>query len=143
MGSEVQATAAIRENDDEGRHTTTSRRIVVLPSGGLVMDTPGMRELQIWEADGGLSRVFSDVEELALRCRFTDCKHLSEPGCAIRGAIDAGALARDRYDSYLKLKAEAAFQARRGDKVAQSELKSQWKKIHREGRANGKAKRGR
>jgi ribosome biogenesis GTPase len=142
-GAEVQATAAIREDDDEGRHTTTSRKLFVLPSGGLVMDTPGMRELQIWEAAGGVGRTFEDIEAIALRCRFTNCGHESEPGCAIRAALESGELERSRYDSYLKLRAEAAYQTRRVDKSAASQEKERWKKIHKDLRAHVKGKRGR
>lgn len=96
-------------NDDKGRHTTTRRELFLLPDGGLVIDTPGMRELGMWDAAGGLDKTFSDVEELFAKCRFADCSHTSEPGCAIRSAIESGELATERFQSYQKLKAENAY----------------------------------
>lgn len=107
MGQEVLATGAIREDDGRGRHTTTYRQLLKLPSGGIVIDTPGMRELQIYTAN--LSRAFEDIEEIAGSCRFTDCSHGSEPGCAVREAIHSGTLSAERLQSYLKLQREAAY----------------------------------
>ena len=96
-------------NDDKGRHTTTKRELFLLPDGGLLIDTPGMRELGMWDATGGLDRTFSDVEELSDDCRFKDCSHVSEPGCAVLSAIESGALSAERLQSYRKLKAENAY----------------------------------
>jgi len=96
-------------NDDKGRHTTTHRELIVLPAGGSVIDTPGMRELGMWDSEEGIERTFADVEELAARCRFGDCTHGKEPGCAIRRALDEGELSMDRWLSYQKLKAENAY----------------------------------
>ena len=93
-------------NDDKGRHTTTKRELFLLPDGGLLIDTPGMRELGMWDAAGGLDRTFSDVEELSDDCRFKDCSHVSEPGCAVLSAVESGALSAERLQSYRKLKAE-------------------------------------
>ena len=91
-GEELLATQEIREDDGEGRHTTTHRQLVLLPGGGLVLDTPGMRELQLWESSDGLAETFGDVEELAAQCRFSDCAHRTEPGCAVQAALEDGTL---------------------------------------------------
>lgn len=96
-------------NDDKGRHTTTRRELFLLPGGGLVIDTPGMRELGLWDAADGLDKTFSDIDELSEKCRFKDCRHTSEPGCAVISAIANGALLADRLRSYQKLKAENAY----------------------------------
>jgi ribosome biogenesis GTPase len=105
-GEELQATAEIRASDDRGRHTTVRRELLLLAGGGLVIDTPGMRELQLWESDEGMETTFADVTRLMSQCRFGDCSHRREPGCAVRAALAAGTLARDRWDSYLKLQRE-------------------------------------
>ncbi len=107
LGEEKQETNGLR-NDDKGRHTTTKRELLLLPTGGLVIDTPGMRELGMWDATGGVERAFSDITELAASCRFGDCTHTGEPGCAVRAAIDAGELSEERFASYRKLQAENA-----------------------------------
>lgn len=107
MGQDVLATRAIREDDDKGRHTTTHRQLLLLPSGGIVIDTPGMRELQIYA--GNLSKAFEDVEEIAARCKFGDCSHGTEPGCAIREAIETGTLSEKRFESYQKLQRELSY----------------------------------
>lgn len=108
------STGGIREDDGKGRHTTTRRELIVLPGGGMLIDTPGMRELQLWEAGEGLAAGFPDIEELAAGCRFHDCGHISEPGCAVQAALRSEALSKSRYNSYLKLQREL------------------WKKIHRQ-----------
>jgi ribosome biogenesis GTPase len=105
-GEELQATAAIRESDDRGRHTTIRRELLVLPDGGIVIDTPGMRELQLWESEDGMDTAFSDIAELMTQCRFSDCSHEQEPGCAVRAALAAGSLDRERWDSYKRLQRE-------------------------------------
>jgi ribosome biogenesis GTPase len=127
-GREVLVTQAVRE-DGIGRHTTTHRELVVLPTGGLLLDTPGMRELQLWDGSDGIAASFADVEELATRCRFADCAHDSEPGCAVRAAIDAGTLAADRLESYEKLQRELAALARKQDKRAAAEERKRWKGV--------------
>lgn len=96
-------------NDDKGRHTTTHRELILLPEGGMVIDTPGMRELGMWDSEEGISQVFADIEELALKCRFRNCTHSGETGCAVQQALEAGELSRERFQSYLKLKAENAY----------------------------------
>ena len=103
---EALPTAEVREKDSKGRHTTTRRELVLTPSGALVIDTPGMRELQLWGVEDGVEDAFADIKALAARCRFTDCGHSNEPGCAVRVALETGELSSLRFGSYLKLKAE-------------------------------------
>jgi ribosome biogenesis GTPase len=105
-GEELQAVAEIRESDDRGRHTTTRRELLVLPDGGIVIDTPGMRELQLWESEEGMDTAFADIAELATQCFFGDCSHRREPRCAIKRALADGSLDRARWDSYLRLQRE-------------------------------------
>ena len=107
IGADVLATKEIRFADDKGRHTTTSRELLTLPNGGIVIDTPGMRELQIYFGD--LSKTFSDIEQLALNCKFRDCTHQKEPGCAVKAAVEQGRLSQDRLNSYFKLKREMSY----------------------------------
>jgi ribosome biogenesis GTPase / thiamine phosphate phosphatase len=139
-GAELLATAPIREDDGEGRHTTRHRQLVLLPGGGLVLDTPGLRELQLWESTDGLSETFSDVEELAAQCRFSDCAHRTEPGCAVQAALDDGSLPFERWASYKKLQRELAHLERRLDKRLQAEERKRWAKVGAEGRARMRAK---
>ena len=127
VGADVQKTRAVREADSKGRHTTTHRELVLLPSGGLVIDTPGMRELQLWDAAEGIRATFEDVETLSADCKFTDCQHRGEPGCAVTGAVGAGTLTAERLDSYLKLQDELAYLARQQDERAQIEEKRRGK----------------
>ena len=139
-GEELLATREIREGDGEGRHTTTHRQLVLLPEGGLVLDTPGLRELALWESSEGLSETFEDVEELAANCRFNDCSHRTEPGCAVQAALENGTLPFARWASYRKLQRELAHLERRLDKRLQSEERKRWAKIGAQGRANMRAK---
>lgn len=111
LGSDVQSTQSIREDDAKGRHTTTRRSIHFLTAGGLLLDTPGMRELQIADCEHGVDETFPEIVELATRCKFSDCKHDNEPGCAVREAIEAGTLDERRLASYQKLMREQAFNA--------------------------------
>ena len=108
-GKEQMRVSAVREDDDRGRHTTTHRQMILLPEGALFIDTPGMRSLGMWDVTDGLGDTFADVEEFAANCRFRDCSHMSEPGCAVRAAIEEGLLAPERWENYLKLKKEARF----------------------------------
>lgn len=132
VGEEVARTAAVREDDSRGRHTTTHREMVILPSGALLIDSPGMRELQLWGTDEGLAAAFEDVEVLAAECRFGDCAHESEPGCAVRAAVDEGVLAPGRLESYLRLRRELRFVRSKQDEGARRNTKSRWKTIHKE-----------
>lgn len=105
LGADVQRTAEVRA-DGKGRHTTTARELFRIPGGGVVVDTPGMRELQLWESDAGLDEAFAEVVELAERCRFPDCRHDTEPGCAVRAAVDAGELPAERVEGFRRLRGE-------------------------------------
>ena len=142
VGRALLATAEIRA-DGRGRHTTTHRELVLLPGGGLVLDTPGMRELQLWESADGLGEAFTDVEALAARCRFSDCAHHREPGCAVRDAIRRGELPAERYASYEKLKRELHRLEIRLDKRARSEEARRRRAFYREIKARTKASRKR
>lgn len=141
-GQERMSTGEIREADDRGRHTTTHRELVLLPSGGLILDTPGMRELALWDAETGVAAVFDDVEALAGACRFSDCRHEREPGCAVRAAIAAGDLSEDRWRSWEKLQAELAHEQRKTDPRAAQENRKLWAGRHKAARAWMKQKRG-
>ncbi len=122
-GRDVQRTREVREIDAKGRHTTTNRELVVLPDGGMIIDTPGMRELQLWDASGAVRETFDDVAALAAACHFTDCRHRDEPRCAVKAAVERGTLPAERLDSYLKLQGELAFLERQQDERAQLEEK--------------------
>ena len=119
IGHDLLRTHDVRESDSRGRHTSTARQLVLLPGGGVLIDTPGMRELQLWDTGDVTSAAFDDVDVLAGGCRFRDCRHLQEPGCAVRAAVDAGTLSSGRFESYHKLQAEQAHQARQLDARAQ------------------------
>ncbi|MEK7347423.1 MAG: ribosome small subunit-dependent GTPase A [Candidatus Eisenbacteria bacterium] len=116
--------------DDRGRHTTTARHLVPLPQGGLLIDTPGMRTVILWEGEEGLGKAFGDVEAVAAECRFRDCTHRTEPGCAVRDALDAGTLDAARFRSYVKLGREARRMATKTDIRLREEEKRKWKRIH-------------
>jgi ribosome biogenesis GTPase len=121
-GAALMATGAVREADSRGRHTTTHRQLVVLPSGILILDTPGMRELGLIDADLGVTKAFEDIEALIGGCRFSDCGHSTEPGCAVRAALETGALDPARWKNFNKLRRELARDARRDDKLAQAAI---------------------
>jgi len=134
-GEDSQFVSHIRADDDRGRHTTTTRQMLILPGRGVIIDTPGLRELQLWDsgANGG-SQVFSEIEELAAACAFSDCRHESEPGCAVRAALEGDRLDQERFSSYRKLEREQMFIARKHDKSLQIEETRRWKQIHKENR---------
>ena len=140
IGGERLVTQATRAADEKGRHTTTARELLLLPDGSMLIDTPGMRELAPWDADEGLREVFSDLEELEVACRFSNCAHEQEPGCAVNAALAAGALSAERLASWQKLRREQAWQARRRDASAASEERKKWKKIHKEVRRRDRVK---
>lgn len=133
LGDSTQVVRDIRA-DGKGRHTTTSRQLFLIPGGGIVIDTPGLRELTLWDAEAGLNRAFADVDSLARECAFRDCRHAREPGCAVRDAIDAGDLPEERFASYRKLERELAFTARRQDKALEIAERKRWKQIHKQNR---------
>jgi len=132
MGHVQMPTQAIRAHDGRGRHTTTSRELFVLPGGALLIDTPGIRELGLVEADAGLRSAFEDIDALAEHCRFPDCQHGSEPGCSVRDALANGSLDERRYRGYLKLQRELAYEARRLDERAQLEHRTKMRRVFRE-----------
>lgn len=129
IGEQRLKTQGIREDDDKGRHTTTSRQLFVSRFGGLVIDTPGMRELQLLDHEEGLSSQFEDIEALFQRCRFSDCRHETEPGCAVIAALEQETLESERWQSYQKLLREIRHTQRKQDKALAAEEKKKWKKI--------------
>ncbi|OFZ31294.1 MAG: ribosome small subunit-dependent GTPase A [Bdellovibrionales bacterium RIFCSPHIGHO2_01_FULL_40_29] len=142
IGNEQIKTQDVRESDGKGRHTTTSRNLYVSRYGGLIIDTPGMRELQLSDHADGVRTQFSDIEDLIQSCRFSDCKHQTEPGCAIKEAIADGSLADDRWRSYQKLEAEVRHGMRKQDKVLAAEDRKIWKKRSIEAKKIGRSKKG-
>jgi ribosome biogenesis GTPase len=140
VGHDAQHVSDIREDDAHGRHTTTRRELILLPDGGVLIDTPGMRELGLVADDGGVDSAFADIAEVAAGCRFNDCRHDSEPGCAVRAALAAGSLAADRLQSYRKLQREIAAAERRQDPVLAANERRRWKTITKELRAREKAR---
>jgi ribosome biogenesis GTPase len=131
LGDERIATSEVRASDAKGRHTTTARELFVLPSGALLIDTPGMREIGLWDAASGVDAAFADIEQLATACKFGDCQHQREPGCAIRAAITRNELEESRWLSYAKLQRELAHEARRRDPQALAAHKVQLKQVFR------------
>jgi ribosome biogenesis GTPase / thiamine phosphate phosphatase len=127
LGAELQSVTPIRDDDDRGRHRTTSRQLFVLPRGGIVIDTPGMRELQLLDAEAGIEHAFGDIETLASACRFRDCAHDGEPGCAVGAAVERGDLPPERLESYRRLLREEAFLRVRHDARARAERTKRWK----------------
>jgi len=131
LGSETQSVRSLRR-DDKGRHATTRRELIELPEGGILIDTPGMRELGLIEDEGGMDRVFRDIAELSEKCRFRDCKHQGEPGCAVAAAVEAGELDESRLAGYHKLQQEIAAARRRRDPIHAGRSKRRWKSISKE-----------
>lgn len=129
LGKDVLLTQAVRSGDDRGRHTTTTRHLILLPTGGMVIDTPGMREMQLWGGEDELDDAFRDIESLAQDCRFADCRHAGEPGCAVARAIEGGYLDARRLENYRKLQRELAYLAARQDQKAAAIEKSRWKSL--------------
>jgi len=132
LGKDLMEVGDIREDDSKGRHTTTSRHLLPLPQGGFLIDTPGIRELQLPDSRQGLAATFDDIEQLQTQCRFSDCRHQTEPNCAIKTALEDGSLDSVRYESYLKLLSEVEFEKRKGDKAEQSRRNEKVKKIHKD-----------
>lgn len=128
LGEGRLATGEVR-SDGRGRHTTSHRELLVLPEGGVLIDTPGLRELQLWETDDGLDKAFADIAELVTRCKFSDCAHDTEPGCAVRQALADGTLPADRWESYLKLQRELAHLERKLDPRLRAEERKKWAAI--------------
>lgn len=135
LGTEVLGTGRVRSGDGKGRHTTVQRELVPLPGGGVLIDTPGLRAVGLHDADAGLHQVFAEIEELAEQCRFTDCAHADEPGCAVTAAIAEGALTERRLASYRKLQRENAWAAARTDARLRAERENHRRTISRDLRA--------
>src|SRR6266852_5762739 len=131
LGQTVQEVRPVRESDSKGRHTTTTRELFILPGGALLMDTPGLREMQLWDAEHGVVQAFADIDSLAAQCRFGDCRHEAEPGCAV---LSAGTWEPARVENWRKLLREQEFFRRKIDPEARQEHKELWKQIHRAAR---------
>jgi ribosome biogenesis GTPase / thiamine phosphate phosphatase len=134
LGQTVQEVQPVCESDSRGRHTTTARELFALPGGALLMDTPGLREMQLWDAEQGVAQAFADIDSLAAQCRFGDCRHEAEPGCAVLAALSARTLDAARVESRRKLLREQEFLRRKMDPAARHAQKEQWKQIHRAAR---------
>jgi ribosome biogenesis GTPase len=130
-GEQIQAVQSVRQGDDRGKHTTTHRQLIPLPSGALIIDTPGMRELQLWSGTEAVPETFTDIESLAQHCRFRDCQHKQEPDCAVQHAIATGKLDESRFLNYQKLQRELQYLTRKQDQRANLAEKERWKKIHK------------
>ena len=135
LGRDALRVGEIRESDGTGRHTTTARQLIELSSGALLIDTPGMRELKPWADEDAVATAFDDVTAIANGCRFADCAHETEPGCAVRAAVADGRLDADRLENYRRLLREAAYEHRRHDKAAAADHKRRWKQIHQANKA--------
>jgi ribosome biogenesis GTPase / thiamine phosphate phosphatase len=138
LGEEILATGDVREDDRRGRHTTTSRQLVTVPGGGVLIDTPGLRSLGLAGDGGGVEQAFADITELAGACRFGDCAHETEPGCAVLAALEGGDLDANRFESYRKLEREIAAEQRKVDPVARKEEVRVWKQRNKAMRARQK-----
>ncbi|QNT92189.1 ribosome small subunit-dependent GTPase A [Streptomyces griseofuscus] len=143
IGEDVMDVRAARDVDGKGRHTTTTRNLLALPGGGVLIDTPGLRGVGLYDAQSGVGQVFAEIEELAERCRFHDCAHESEPGCAVRAAVDGGELPVRRLESYRKLIRENQWIVAKTDARLRAEIRRDWKRKGAEGRAAMQAKQGR
>jgi ribosome biogenesis GTPase len=143
IGEDLMAVRAARDSDGKGRHTTTTRNLLALPGGGVLIDTPGLRGVGLWDAEVGVGQVFSEIEELGRQCRFHDCAHEGEPGCAVLAAIDSGELPERRLESYRKLIRENQRIVAKTDARLRSEIRKEWKKRGAQGKAAMEAKRGR
>ncbi|MFG2642105.1 ribosome small subunit-dependent GTPase A [Streptomyces sp. NPDC048370] len=142
LGEDVMGVQAARDVDGKGRHTTTTRNLLLLPGGGVLIDTPGLRGVGLWDAETGVGQVFSEIESLAEECRFHDCAHEAEPGCAVTAAVDDGSLSVRRLESYRKLLRENQRIVAKTDARVRSEILKDWKRKGAEGRAAMEAKRG-
>ena len=128
-GKSVQATGSVSENLGKGKHTTTSRDLIRMPQGGMVIDNPGVREIAFWDGDGGLELTFPEIERLALECRFSDCSHMHEPGCRVNQALIGGEITNERIESYHKMKREIMYLSDRQHKTSDRIEKERWKGV--------------
>ncbi|MDF3298563.1 ribosome small subunit-dependent GTPase A [Streptomyces tropicalis] len=143
LGRDAMEVQSARDVDGKGRHTTTTRNLLALPGGGVLIDTPGLRGVGLWDAGSGVGQVFSEIEELAARCRFHDCAHGAEPGCAVLAAVEDGDLPERRLESYRKLLRENQYIVAKTDARLRAEIRRDWKRKGADGRAAMEAKRGR
>lgn len=132
IGDDIQPTSEVRITDNRGRHTTTKRELILLPEGGLIIDTPGMRELQLWTDSNSLNSAFPEIDNLSLRCRYSDCSHIHEKNCAVIEAVEKGILPESSYDNYLKMHKELKYLERRMDYQAAQKEKKKWISIGKE-----------
>ncbi|MEV7339408.1 ribosome small subunit-dependent GTPase A [Streptomyces sp. NPDC093544] len=142
LGEDVMEVQAARDVDGKGRHTTTTRNLLALPGGGVLIDTPGLRGVGLWDAETGVGQVFAEIEQLAAHCHFHDCAHTAEPGCGVLAAVDSGTLPERRLDSYRKLLRENQRIVAKTDARLRAEIRKDWKRKGAEGRAAMEAKRG-
>ena len=142
VGDRVQYTQEVREADNKGRHTTTQRELIVAPSGVIVIDTPGMREISPWDAGAGINAAFDDVAAVAARCKFRDCAHTVEPGCAVQAALADGSLTGERWQAYLRMQRASAYEVRRVSLTAQQRAKTDHKKATKALRGRVREKAG-
>jgi len=140
-GVALMNTGAIRKGDERGRHTTTHRELFRLPSGALLVDTPGMREFGLLADDAALDASFADIAEVISNCRFGNCAHITEPGCAVLAALSTGSLSEERWQAYLKLQRELDFTARKNNPAAEAAHRAHWKQIHKSQRAKNKVRK--
>ena len=141
-GRQERAETGTQRADLQGRHTTTSKRLYRLPEGAVIADLPGLRELQLWAGEDALDSAFPEIEELSVDCRFRDCSHTGEPGCAVRAALEKGDLDPERYERYLQLRREVSYLERRTDQRAAQEERDRWKAIHKSMKNFHRFKRG-
>lgn len=142
LGQAVMRTQAVREDDSRGRHTTTHRQLFMLPTGACLIDTPGMRELQLWGDEEGLDSAFPEIEALARHCHFADCRHQGEPGCAVQAAVQDGTLGSERLVSYQKLQRELQYLASKTDRAEAEAINRKWKQIRKTARELNKQRGG-
>lgn len=128
-GKTVQITGSISAHVGKGKHTTTSRDLIIMPQGGMIIDNPGIREIAFWEVDKGIESAFPEIEKFGLECRFTNCSHTHEPGCQVLSAVDEGEISRERLENYLKMKRELDYLSHRQHKSADRVEKERWKEI--------------
>ena len=128
-GKTVQLTGSTSSHVGKGKHTTTSRDLIMMPQGGMVIDNPGIREIALWEVDKGIEAAFPEIGKLGLGCRFTNCSHTHEPGCRVLDAVDGGEISRDRLENYRKMKREPEYLSRRRHKSADRVEKERWKEV--------------
>lgn len=142
LGEQRQATGEVREDDSKGRHITATRELFLIPGGGIIIDNPGIREIQLWGDKSSLDEVFSDIQELSQGCKFRDCNHISEPKCAVKQAVEEGILSKQRYENYLKMKKELDFLQKKAQIGTEAAEKERWRGILKDTKKYMKYKKG-